>query len=216
MSSFNNLRTQVVALENKTESLLGQYSKLEATPEPSEAENELRHQIENSLSTTEQALSKLNSILEIDISLPSSKLSQLSRLQDNYNSHTHAFKRITAQIEADRNRHNLLYNLQLDLTAHKNRSQQIDTQDYTLDELIRADNANSLADRLLQLAYATRDELFHQRQVLAGTQSSMLNALQHVPGINVLISRINTRRKRDTVVLATVISVCIILLLFFL
>lgn len=42
-----------------------------------------------------------------------------------------------------------------------------------------------------------------------------LFCLGRIPGINNLISRINTRRKRDTLIMAAVISTCIILILLY-
>ena len=56
-------------------------------------------------------------------------------------------------------------------------------------------NVNSIADRLLQGAFATRDELLNQRQYLNNAQLQVLSTMQNIPGLNVLISKINTRRK---------------------
>ncbi|MGG6498071.1 UNVERIFIED_CONTAM: hypothetical protein NY603_34615, partial [Bacteroidetes bacterium 56_B9] len=72
--------------------------------------------------------------------------------------------------------------------------------DYILDEARRVDNANSFADRLLQQAFETRDELYNQRVFLQNASSRIQNTLQTIPGVNVLISRINTRRRRDTLI----------------
>ena len=70
-------------------------------------------------------------------------------------------------------------------------------------------NVNSIADRLLQGAFATRDELLNQRQYLNNAQLQVLSTMQNIPGLNVLISKINTRRKRDTLIFS-VIAICIL------
>ena len=106
-----------------------------------------------------------------------------------------------------------------DISNHKRRNGpanalDTDPDSYILEESQRADNVNSIADRLLQSAYNTRDELANQRQYLQNAQLTILGTIQSVPGINVLILKINSRRKRDTLILATIIAVCILLLFF--
>lgn len=115
----------------------------------------------------------------------------------------------------------MLFSVRSDIDAHRERStnnsnnRDLNANDYILDESVRADNANSFAERLLQQAYNTRDELYSQRAHLSNAQLRMMGAVLLIPGINVLISRINTRRKRDTLILATVIAICILVLFFF-
>lgn len=85
-----------------------------------------------------------------------------------------------------------------------------------LNERSRIDNSNSMADSLLAQAYETRDEFIRQRASLAGIQRRMLNTLSMVPGINTIIAKVNTRKKRDSLILAALVTTCVLLLLFFL
>lgn len=217
-SSFAQTRSQALNLEKQTEQLLSQYSQcqLQQNLEPNQEEITIINHIQEILDKRNAIINKLNRISEsIDIS--TSKLQQLTRHREILQDHTFTFQRIANQIQDDRNRNNLLFSVQSDINAHKKQSQTQDTQtanDYILHESQRVDNANSIADRLLQSAFNTRDELLNQRQYLSNAQSKMFNTLQNIPGINVLISKINTRRKRDTLILASVIALCIIVLFF--
>lgn len=87
--------------------------------------------------------------------------------------------------------------------------------DYMLSERSRVDNSNSMADSILAQAYETRDEFLRQRASLTGIQRRMLNTLSHVPGINTIIAKVNTRKKRDSLILAGLVTTCVLLLLLF-
>ena len=91
-------------------------------------------------------------------------------------------------------KNNLLFNVHRDINHHK-QQRNIDGNAYILEESERVNNVNSIADRLLQGAFATRDELLNQRQYLNNAQLQVLSTMQNIPGLNVLISKINTRRK---------------------
>ncbi|ODV78853.1 V-snare-domain-containing protein [Suhomyces tanzawaensis NRRL Y-17324] len=220
-ATFSQTRSQALNLEKQTELLLSQYSRFQAAVTPEAGPDELRvlAGIKQLLEKRDDTITKLNRITEAqDINAVStSKLQQLTRHKEILNDHRKSYLKMEAAIQDERNKNNLLFSVRSDITAHKKRTEQgasLNANDYILDERVRVDSANSFADRLLQQAYHTRDELYSQRQYLAGAQLRMLGAVQAVPGINVLISKINTRRKRDTLILATVISVCILLLFF--
>lgn len=217
-SSFAQTRSQALNLEKQTEQLLSQYSQCQVQQnlQPTQEEITIINNIQEIFDKRNAIINKLNRISEsIDIS--TSKLQQLTRHRDILQDHTLTFQRISAQIQDDRNRNNLLYSVQSDINAHRSQTQAQDLQtanDYILHESQRVDSVNSIADRLLQSAFHTRDELLNQRQYLTNAQSKMFSTLQSIPGINVLISKINTRRKRDTLILASVIALCIIVLFF--
>ncbi|CAD1812770.1 Snare region anchored in the vesicle membrane C-terminus family protein [Candida parapsilosis] len=223
-SSFTQIRSQALNLEKQTESLLAKYSQfqtqlsqsLESTPE----EESIKQQITDILSKRDAIIAKLNRISESSTTeLSTSKLQQITRHEQILHDHKNSFNRIDSTLTEERNRNNLLFTVQSDISNHKRRNGpanalDTDPDSYILEESQRADNVNSIADRLLQSAYNTRDELANQRQYLQNAQSTILGTIQSVPGINVLISKINSRRKRDTLILATIIAVCILLLFF--
>ncbi|KAK6454221.1 uncharacterized protein RJT20DRAFT_57143 [Scheffersomyces xylosifermentans] len=221
-STFSQTRSSALNLEKQTESLLSRYSQFQnqSSVEASEEEISLHQSIQETLEKRDSILGKLNRISESMDNLSTSKLQQLTRHREILSDHKTSFAKISSSIADERNRNNLLFSIRSDIDAHKQQrtnlggNGEINANDYVLEERQRVDNANSFADRLLQSAFNTRDELLSQRQYLNNAQSKMFSTLQQIPGINVLISKINTRRKRDTFILAGVISVCIVVLFF--
>lgn len=220
-ATFTQSRNTALSLEKQTEQLLGRYLKLQLvgnSVEADAAETALVEEISDMLEKRDVAIGKLNRISESDSNVSTLKLQQLQRHKEVLAEHRNSFVKIQLRISDDRNRNNLLFSVRLDISAHKQRNVSSTAEsdnDYILDERRRVDSANTFAERLLQQAYETRDELLGQRAYLQNAQSRVQSTLQTIPGINVLILRINTRRKRDTLIMATVVSLCIIGLFFF-
>lgn len=222
MNTFSQVRTQALNLEKQTETLLGKFSRLQAESTDatgvSAEEALLQLQITDLLTKREEIVGRLNYLSELE-AISALKLLQLTRHKEVLADHRRLLARIEALLADQRNRNNLMFSVHLGLEDHRNRARQeaaggMSEADYNLDERARVDNANSLADRLLQLAYETRDELWSQRQYLQNALQKMFGSLSQIPGINTLISKINTRRKRDTIILAAVIAFCIIFLVW--
>ncbi|CUM55816.1 unnamed protein product [Debaryomyces tyrocola] len=222
-ATFTQTRSQALNLEKQADTLLSRYSAFQnlSNTSSSDEENELSDSIFENLQKRENVVNTLNRISETDTNLSTSKLQQLQRHKEILSEHRRSYAKIKGVIKEERNRNNLLFSVRSDIDAHRERSsnnsnnRDLNANDYILDESVRADNANSFAERLLQQAYNTRDELYSQRAHLSNAQLRMMGAVLLIPGINVLISRINTRRKRDTLILATVIAICILVLFFF-
>lgn len=219
-ATFTQTRTSAFNLENQTENLLRQYSKLQQSTllaDSDEDELHLVDQITALLEKRDEVVAALNRASEADANVSTSKLQQLQRHKEVLAEHKVSFSKIQNRIADERNRNNLLFLIQSDISAHKQRTVSLaanNENDYALDEAQRVDTANSFAERLLLQAYETRDELLSQRAYLQNALSRIQGSLLLIPGINVLILRINTRRKRDTLILAAVIAVCIIVLFF--
>lgn len=221
-ATFSQIRNSALSLENQTDKLLSQYSKLQQignSSESSDAELTIASDITQILEKRDEVISKLKRTVDTDEAAPASKLQQVQRHKEVLADHRNSFLKIQSKINEERNRNNLLFLIRLDLSAHKQRnvssSAAMSDNDYILEEGRRVDQANSFAERLLQQAFETRDELIGQRAFLQNAQGRIASTIQLIPGINVLISRINTRRKRDTLILASVIALCIFGLLFF-
>lgn len=219
-TNFAQARTSALNLEKQTESLLTQYSKLQlvASFDTNPDEDALVAQIRDMLGKRETIITNLTRLSESDLNVSTSKLQQLQRHKEVLMDHKLSFQKIQGKINDERNRNNLLHLIQSDLSAHKQRNVSTVTDndnDYILDERRRVDNANSFADRLLQQAFETRDELYSQRVYLQNASSRIQNTLQTIPGIGMLISRINTRRRRDTLIMGFVIALCILGLFMF-
>lgn len=142
------------------------------------------------------------------------------------------YQRIASSINQERVRTNLLSSVRTDIEQHRARQNPaapassasggasganttgMGEADYMLQERNRIDNSHSMADSILAQAYETRAEFARQRQALAGVQRRLQNTLGQIPGISTLIGKVNTRKKRDSLILASIITLCILFLVF--
>lgn len=220
-STFTQTRSQALSLEKQTEQLLSKFSQFQQQQQQNQSQSlditqeeiTIRQQIEEIFQKRDAIILKLNRISEVEPNLSTSKLQQLTRHKEKLNDDNLSFTKIINNIEDERNKNNLLFNVHRDINHHK-QQRNLDGNAYILEESERVNNVNSIADRLLQGAFATRDELLNQRQYLNNAQLQVVSTMQNIPGLNVLISKINTRRKRDTLILASVIAICILFLFF--
>ena len=90
----------------------------------------------------------------------------------------------------------------------------------------RIDHSHSIADSVLETAYATRNEFGRQRQTLTRLNQRLMQSastctpwirltIGQLPGINTILGKINTRKKRDSLIIAGLISLCIFGLIMF-
>lgn len=220
-STFTQTRSRALSLEKQTEQLLSKFSQFQQQQQQNQSQSlditqeeiTIRQQIEEIFQKRDAIILKLNRISEVEPNLSTSKLQQLTRHKEKLNDDNLSFTKIINNIEDERNKNNLLFNVHRDINHHK-QQRNLDGNAYILEESERVNNVNSIADRLLQGAFATRDELLNQRQYLNNAQLQVASTMQNIPGLNVLISKINTRRKRDTLILASVIAICILFLFF--
>lgn len=86
--------------------------------------------------------------------------------------------------------------------------------EYFQNETRRVDQSHNIIDRLLTQAWETRDQFGAQSSVLQSANNRISATLQRIPGINQLIGKIGTRRRKNAIILATVIVICVLLLFF--
>lgn len=84
-----------------------------------------------------------------------------------------------------------------------------------LDERRRIDNSHNVADSVLSQAYAVNESFNLQRESLASIQRRITSAAAQVPGINSLIGRIGSKKRRDGIILGSFIAFCVLMLLWF-
>lgn len=84
-----------------------------------------------------------------------------------------------------------------------------------LQERGRIDNSHNMADSVLSQAYAINENFGLQRETLANINRRIVGAASQVPGINGLIQRIGTKKRRDGIILGSFIAVCFLLFFFF-
>ena len=78
-----------------------------------------------------------------------------------------------------------------------------------------ARNADRVADEIINMASATRDTLFQQRSTFKKVQSQVMEMTRKYPAINNLLVKINIRKRRDSIIIGAVISLCTIFLIWY-
>ncbi|BGP38495.1 protein transport protein gos1 [Rhodotorula kratochvilovae] len=138
----------------------------------------------------------------------------LERHRDVLQEYRRDFQRTQTSLRDAEQRANLLGSVREEISAFKTATGSSVT-DSLLAERGRIDNSHRMADETLEQAYATRAEFAAQRSGLSGIQSRMNGVAAQVPGLNSVIGMISSRRRRDSVIMGTVLGVCTLLLLFF-
>jgi len=162
----------------------------------------------------DEILNNLTRISESDSTISTVKLQQLSRHKEILQENWKVFAQIRSSIIQERNKLNLLFNVQSDIASHQKNNSIENELDYIQDESNRANKLNNFADTLISRAYETRESLLNSNSTLNSASNRITNSMSQIPGLNIIIAKINTRRKRDALILSLLISTCILILLF--
>ncbi len=88
--------------------------------------------------------------------------------------------------------------------------------EYMLGERGRIDNSHSMVDSVLSQAYAVNESFGLQRETLTNINRRITLAASQVPGINTLIGRISTKKRRDGIIMGSFIALCFLVFWWFL
>lgn len=138
----------------------------------------------------------------------------LERHRDVLAEYRRDFQRTQTSLRDAEQRANLLGSVREEISAFKSATGASVT-DSLLAERGRIDNSHRMADDTLSQAYATRAEFAAQRTSLSNIQSRMNGVAAQVPGLNSVIGMINSRRRRDSVIMGCVLGICTLFLLYF-
>lgn len=212
MSSFITVRGHAISLESQSENLLTKYSSFAQTTssEPDSQEKSLESRLENLLSERQGVIDSLQKICDESSNTSSSKLLQLQRHREILRDHWQTFRGIRSSIHQERNRLNLLFSVKKDLA--QNSTHEDDT--YIQEESRRVEKSHNVVDRLISRAFETKDQFTSQRIALQSNNDKLIQTLQRIPGINSIITKINTRRKKNSLILASLITMCALILFF--
>lgn len=220
-SGWAQLRQQARGLETQTESLFHVYSQYasmaQLPPKPSEEEQRTEAQLVDILERRDALISQLSRLLDSESALTASALKQnnLSRHREVLHDHRHELKRLRSAISDARDRANLLSNVRSDIDAYRASNPAAAEADYMLEERGRIDNSHNMMDSVLSQAYAVNENFGIQRETLASINRRIVGAASHVPGMNALIGKIGTKRRRDGIILGAFIGICFLLVLYF-
>ena len=84
-----------------------------------------------------------------------------------------------------------------------------------LDERGRIDNSHHMVDGVLSQAYAVNENFGLQRETLANINRRIVGAASQVPGINTLMGKIGAKKRRDGIILGSLIAICFLIVLYF-
>lgn len=224
-SVYTQARAHVLSLSTQLSNVLARYSSFtnDINSTPSSGELETKNKIQTLLSDLSAAINELSRILDTlqTESLSSSKFQQLSRHKDELKRHRQDFQRIANQIDQERNRLNLLTNVRSDIDQYNdsNNSNNIsenpnNIDDYMLNERSRIDRSHNVVDNLINGVMETRDEILRQRNVLSTVVNRLDRSLNAIPGIGTLINKIDSRHRKEAIILVIVILICLIILWF--
>lgn len=83
-----------------------------------------------------------------------------------------------------------------------------------LEERNRIDSSHNVIDGVLSQAYAINENFGMQRETLASINRRIVGAAGQVPGLNALMGKIGSKRRRDALILGAFIGVCFLMLVF--
>lgn len=136
------------------------------------------------------------------------KSTNLARHRELLTQHRAELARLKSQITTARERANLLSNVRSDINAYRSQHPEEQEAEYMLAERGRIDNSHSMADSVLNQAYAINENFGIQRETLANVNRRIIGAASQVPGINGLIQRIGNKKRRDGFILGGFIAAC--------
>lgn len=218
-ASFVTVRGQAISLETQTESLLSKYSTYAQTTssEQSLQEKKIDNQIETILHRRQEVIDSLNKIAN-DNNISATKLTQLQRHKEILNLHWKNFQNIRSSIQQERNRLNLLFSVKNDIAQDNSTSSRTNeinnANEYIQNESRRIDQSHNILDKLITQAWETREQFSSQSSMLHSANNRILGALHRIPGLNQIITRIGIRRRKNTIILALVTTICILILFF--
>jgi len=108
-----------------------------------------------------------------------------------------------------------LSNVRSDIDAYRSQNPEAAEAEYMLDERRRLDNSHNMTDSVLSQAYAINESFGLQRETLTSINRRIVGAASQVPGINSLIGRIGTKKRRDGIILGSFIAFCFLMFFWF-
>ncbi|KAI8323888.1 hypothetical protein GQ54DRAFT_88210 [Martensiomyces pterosporus] len=134
----------------------------------------------------------------------------LERHRGLYSDYSREFQRYKSNVQAALARADLVG------SSGGRRGEQADVTDR--DRLVlergQIDQAHTDIDMVLDQAFSVRQDLAEQQTIIGSATKRMVDVTERIPGINLLLGRIRSRKRKEKVVLAIVLAICISILLF--
>lgn len=163
----------------------------------------------------ETSISALNRLLDSEANSSALKASHLARHRETLAQHRNDLSRLKSRLQTSRDRANLLTSVRSDISAYRAANPGDAEAEYMLDERARLDNSHNMADSVLSQAYAVNENFGLQREQLERVRKRITGAVGSMPGINGLINRIGTKKRRDGIIMGCLIAFCVLVLFYF-
>ena len=141
------------------------------------------------------------------------QLHTMQRHRDILQDYSHEFVKTRANIKAANDREDLLGSVRRDISEYKSAVNR--RTDLYLKEHDHLRNSDRMTDETIEIALATKENLSSQRKMFHSLTSRINSVTNRFPAINNLVQKINIRKKRDTIILSVVISICLILIMIY-
>ncbi|KAF8314017.1 V-snare-domain-containing protein [Clavulina sp. PMI_390] len=221
MATYDSLRRQSRTLESLVDAKLTAYTRLASSislGQDVEAggsaarRDDMELEIEGLLEKLRETHDEMATILNDPIAPPSqSTLHAVARHRDALQDYTRDFQRARTSVQAALDKANLLGSVRNDIDAYK--TAHASDEAALLAERGRIDSSHRMTDDILMQAHETRADMGRQRTSILGVNTRMGGVINALPGINSLAAMIQSRRRRDSLILGTVVGVCMLLLL---
>jgi len=221
MATYDSLRRQSRTLESLVDAKLTAYSRLassislgqdvEAGGSAARRED-MEQEIEGLLEKLRETHEEMTALLSEPVAPPSqSTMHAVARHRDALQDYSRDFQRARSSVQSALDKANLLGSVRNDINAYK--TAHASDEAALLAERGQIDNSHRMTDDILAQAHETRAEFSRQRTSILGMNTRMAGVINALPGINSLAQMIQTRRRRDNLILGIVVGVCLLLLL---
>jgi len=165
----------------------------------------------------ENVIGQLTRLLDSEAAITSSALRQnnLSLLREKLADHKRDLARLRSAIQTARDRANLLTNVRSDIDEYLANNPEAAEAEYMLAERNRIDNSHNVADSVLSQAYAVNESFILQRDTLQNINRRINHAASKVPGLNTLIGKITSKKRRDGIIMGAFIAFCVLMFWWF-
>ncbi|KAH9814485.1 hypothetical protein DFH28DRAFT_1127537 [Melampsora americana] len=224
MCNFRNTPSSKT-LEFTLESQINDYSKLSTSISTDYNSNgtlnhsnliqskETEDQIEDNLKQLSLLVDQLFRLIETN---PSTSILITSNAhKEILNTFQSDFKRTQASLKQSEQRASLLSSVRSEISSFKSQHSSDPDHHHHLNDRDRIHSSHRLADDILDQAYATRQEFSIQRNSIQSTSHRINRVISSIPGVNSIVGMIQSRRRRDTLILGLIAGSLTFLLLIY-
>eukprot|EP00735_Rhodelphis_limneticus_P004389 TRINITY_DN15972_c0_g1::TRINITY_DN15972_c0_g1_i1::g.3749::m.3749 TRINITY_DN15972_c0_g1::TRINITY_DN15972_c0_g1_i1::g.3749 ORF type:complete len:249 (-),score=24.72,sp/Q95ZW1/GOSR1_CAEEL/31.33/3e-34,V-SNARE_C/PF12352.3/3.2e+02,V-SNARE_C/PF12352.3/1.7e-13,DASH_Dad4/PF08650.5/3.3e+03,DASH_Dad4/PF08650.5/0.36,CENP-Q/PF13094.1/2e+02,CENP-Q/PF13094.1/0.11,DUF342/PF03961.8/0.84,DUF342/PF03961.8/3e+02 TRINITY_DN15972_c0_g1_i1:294-980(-) len=220
---WDSLRKKARTLETELDSKIVSLSKLTGGKQLFPDENE--QEAERRLNSAEHVLMEIEALLT-NLRTVNENMAQCTKLSIGGTSMVHTLQRRTEVLREFEGEYSKAKNT---ITQQKQSAELFQgyhkltegdegfrERELLLRERSSLTSSDKLVDDVLNQAMATREALGNQRDLLGRVASKMDSMAQGVPGLNVLLSKIQYKKKKDTIIFAAIVAVCLVFLTIYL